>query len=134
MDAQAVIMAGGEGVRLRPLTAFLPKPLVPLVEEPVMGYCLRLLKMHGITDVGATLWYRPRDIRRAFARGESYGVKLTYYEEKRPMGTAGSMKMARDHLKGTLFVLSGDGLTDCDLSAALRFHREKFVKIWLKCL
>ena len=125
MSVQAMIMAGGEGVRLRPLTVYLPKPLVPLAGEPVMGYALRLLKSHGVEDVGVTLWYRPRDIRARFGRGEGYGVRLRYYEESHPMGTAGSMKMARDHLKGTFFVLSGDCLTDCDLTAALAFHREK---------
>lgn len=124
-NVQAIIMAGGEGVRLRPLTVYRPKPLVPLLGEPVMGYTLRLLKMHGITDVGATLWYRSRDIREAFGSGEKYGVRLTYYEENVQVGTAGSVAMARDHLKGTFAVLSGDGLTDCDLQAAIRFHREK---------
>lgn len=125
MNAQAIIMAGGEGMRLRPMTAYLPKPLVPLVGEPVMGYSLKLLKSCGVTDVGATLWYRPQEIRAAFGEGSSYGVHLRYYEEKSPMGTAGSVKMAKEHLQGTFIVLSGDGLTDLDLRKALAFHREK---------
>lgn len=124
-DVQAIIMAGGEGVRLRPLTVYRPKPLVPLLGEPVMGYAMRLLKMHAITDVGATLWYRPKDIRDAFGDGGKYGVELNYYEEIAPVGTAGSVAMARDHIRGTFVVLSGDGLTDCDLQSAIRFHREK---------
>ena len=125
LAVQAIIMAGGEGVRLRPLTMHMPKPLVPLLGEPVMGYALKLLRTHGITDVGATLWYQPRKIRAAFGKGEKWGVHLRYYEENVPMGTAGSMRMARDHLTGTFLVLSGDGLTDCDLTRALAFHREK---------
>ena len=125
LAAQAIIMAGGEGVRLRPLTMDLPKPLVPLLGEPVMGYALRLLTRHGITDVGATLWYQPRKIRAHFGKGDAWGVKMRYYEETAPLGTAGSVRMAREHLKGTFLVLSGDGLTDCDLTAALAFHREK---------
>lgn len=125
LSVQAIIMAGGEGVRLRPLTLNLPKPLVPLLGEPVMGYALKLLKMHGITDVGATLCYQPRKIRAAFGKGEKYGVKLKYFEETSPMGTAGSVRMAREQLKGTFLVLSGDGLTDCDLTRALSFHKEK---------
>ncbi len=125
MDVQAIIMAGGEGMRLRPLTAYIPKPLVPLLGEPVMGYSLKLLKSFGVTDVGATLWYRPKEIRDAFGDGGAYGVRLKYYEERVPMGTAGSVKMARGHLKGTFIVLSGDGLTDCDLKQAVAFHREK---------
>ena len=122
---QAIIMAGGEGVRLRPLTVERPKPLAPLLGEPVMGYAIRLLKRHGVSDIGASLWYQPRKIRDAFGKGENYGVHLKYYEESAPMGTAGSLRMAMDHLKGTFFVLSGDGLTDCDLTEALRFHQEK---------
>ena len=76
MAVQAIIMAGGEGVRLRPLTMHLPKPLVPLLGEPAMGYALKLLRAHGIQDVGATLCYQPRKIRAAFGKGEKYGVKL----------------------------------------------------------
>ena len=122
---QAIIMAGGEGVRLRPLTAHTPKPLCPLLGEPVMGYALKLLRRHGVSDIGVTLWYQPQKIRRYFHKGERYGVKLKYYEEKEPVGTAGSVKMAQKQLTDTFFVLSGDGLTDCDLTDALRFHKEK---------
>ena len=122
---QAIIMAGGEGVRLRPLTSHLPKPLCPLLGEPVMGYALKLLKAHGVTEIGATLWYQPQKIRRAFRKGEEYGVRLRYFEEREPLGTAGSVKLAKKQLTDTFFVLSGDGLTDCDLTAALQFHRQK---------
>ena len=125
MSIQAIIMAGGEGMRLRPLTSHIPKPLVPLLGEPVMGYSVKLLKTYGVRDIGATLWYQPEKIRRAFGSGEGYGVSLRYYEETEPLGTAGSVKMARDEIKESFFVLSGDGLTDCDLTDALRFHREK---------
>ncbi len=118
-------MAGGEGVRLRPLTAHTPKPLCPLLGEPVMGYAVKLLKAHGVSEIGVTLWYQPQKIRRAFHKGERYGVKLKYFEEKEPVGTAGSVKLARKQLTDTFFVLSGDGLTDCDLSEAIRFHKEK---------
>ena len=125
MTIQAIIMAGGEGVRLRPLTAHTPKPLAPLLGEAVMGYAIRLLKRHGCERIGATLWYLPEKIREAFGDGKGYGVRLKYYEEDVPMGTAGSMKLARKDVDGPFFVLSGDGLTDCDLTAALRFHQEK---------
>ncbi len=124
LSLQAMIMAGGEGVRLRPLTVALPKPLVPLVGEPVMGYALKLLKAHGVTDVTATLCYQPRKIREAFGRGEKYGVKLRYFEETTPLGTAGGVRAAARG-EGTTLVLSGDGLTDCDLTAALSYHRQK---------
>ena len=122
---QAIIMAGGEGIRLRPLTLSTPKPLVPLLDKPVMGYAVDLLKHHGMTRIGATLWYLPRRIRDAFGRGEKYGVQMRYFEETAPLGTAGSVKLAQSQLKDTFFVLSGDGLTDCDLSGALAYHRAK---------
>lgn len=118
-------MAGGEGERLRPLTCHLPKPLAPLLGEPVMGYSLKLLKHHGMENIGVTLWYQPGKIRRVFGRGEKYQVRLKYFEETEPLGTAGSVKLAQKSIAGTFFVLSGDGLTDCDLTEALRFHREK---------
>ena len=122
---QAIIMAGGEGARLRPLTCYTPKPLCPLLGEPVMGYALKLLKTHGAEDIGVTLWYQPQKIRKAFRKGEGYGVRLRYYEEKEPVGTAGSVKLAQKQLTEPFFVLSGDGLTDCDLTAAMAFHRSK---------
>lgn len=125
MSLQAIIMAGGEGVRLRPLTMHRPKPLVPLLGKPVMGYAIDLLKKHGMREIGVTLWYQPQKIRRCFGRGENLGVQLRYYEERQPLGTAGSVKMAKKQLRNTFFVLSGDGLTDCDLSSALQFHQEK---------
>ncbi len=125
MALQAIIMAGGEGVRLRPMTVLTPKPLVPLLGKPVMGYAVDLLKKHGLNDIGVTLWYQPQKIKKAFGRGEGYGVRVRYHEEKAPLGTAGSVKMAQKHLKETFFVLSGDGLTDCDLKKALSFHKEK---------
>ena len=125
MGLQAIIMAGGEGMRLRPLTSHIPKPLVPLLGEPVMRYSVKLLKTHGVREIGATLWYQPEKIRRAFGSGERDGVSLRYYEETEPLGTAGSVKMAKGEISQPFFVLSGDGLTDCDLTDALRFHREK---------
>ena len=125
LSLQAIIMAGGEGVRLRPLTMHTPKPLAPLLGKPVMGYAIELLKAHGIKNIGVTLWYRPRMISRAFGKGEGWGVQLKYFEETEPLGTAGSVKMAKDDIREPFFVLSGDGLTDCDLTDALAFHRKK---------
>ncbi|MBR6753753.1 MAG: hypothetical protein IKM05_06975, partial [Clostridia bacterium] len=114
-----------EGVRLRPMTLHCPKPLVPLLGKPVMAYTLQLLKKHGINEAGVTLWYQPKAIRAAFRDGEKMGMKLRYFEETSPMGTAGSVGMAREWLHDTFFVLSGDGLTDCDLTEAMRFHKQK---------
>jgi mannose-1-phosphate guanylyltransferase/phosphomannomutase len=125
MALQAIIMAGGEGVRLRPLTLDKPKPLVPVLNEPVMGYSLKLLHRHGLLDVAATVAYLPQAIRDAFGKGEKYGVRLRYFEEAHPMGTAGSVRTAHGMVADTFVVLSGDGLTDCDLTEAIAFHKSK---------
>ncbi len=125
MAIQAVIMAGGEGVRLRPLTLDKPKPLVPILGEPVMGYALKLLSRHGLTEVAATLQYLPKAIRDTFGKGDAYDVRLRYLEETAPRGTAGSVRMTKGMTADTFVVLSGDGLTDCDLNEAMAFHRSK---------
>ena len=122
---KAIIMAGGEGSRLRPLTCDCPKPMVPLMDRPVMEYALALLKRHGVAEAGVTLGYLPDRVTSYFGEGEEFGLRLRYYTEKRPLGTAGGVRQARDFLDETFAVLSGDGVTDCDLSAALRFHRER---------
>ncbi len=122
---KAMIMAGGEGMRLRPMTCDCPKPMLPLMGRPVMEYALRLLKRHGVREAGVTLMYLPERVREYFGDGEEYGLSLRYYVEKRPLGTAGSVRQAADFLDETFVVLSGDGVTDCDLTAALAFHREK---------
>ena len=122
MAMQAVIMAGGAGMRLRPMTCDCPKPLVPLCGAPVMDYALRLLARYGYDCATATLCYRPQDIKSAFGEGR-HGVTLRYSEEKTPLGTAGSVLHALEGDADTVLVLSGDGLTGCDLSDALRFHQ-----------
>lgn len=122
MSMQTVIMAGGEGARLRPLTQSMPKPLAPLCGEPVMGYTLRLLQRHGINSATATLWYRPDDVMREFGL-QKHGVTLRYSTETTPLGTAGSVLRAIGQPHDTTLVLSGDGLTHCDLTQAYAFHR-----------
>ena len=122
---KAVIMAGGEGSRLRPLTCDMPKPMMPVLDRPIMEYALRLLRRHGITRAAVTLGYMPDRVRDYFGDGSRLGVELSYYVEKAPLGTAGGVKAAAGFLDETFIVLSGDGLTDCDLSAALEFHRRK---------
>lgn len=122
---KAIIMAGGEGSRLRPLTCACPKPMAPLMDRPVMAYALELLKKHGITNVGVTLQYLPDRITEFFGDGGEYGVAMTYFTEDQPLGTAGSVKLAEKFLDETLVILSGDGLTDCDLTQAIQFHRDR---------
>ena len=122
---QAIIMAGGEGSRLRPLTCDRPKPMVPMLNRPVMEFTVDLLKKHGISDIGVTLQYMPQEIINHFGEGSRQGVNMQYFIEEEPLGTAGSVKNAAGFIKDTFIVVSGDALTDFDLSEALAFHRAK---------
>jgi len=122
---KAVIMAGGEGSRLRPLTCNRPKPMVPVLNRPMMTYIVELLKKHGITDIAVTLQYMPESIKDHFGNGGEHGVNMKYFIEETPLGTAGSVKNACEFLDDTFVVISGDALTDFDLGSAVRFHRQK---------
>lgn len=123
---KAVIMAGGEGRRLRPMSLGLPKPMVPLFDKPVLEYIIALLRRHGITDICITLCYRPQSVMEYFRDGAGFGVNLSYFIEDKPLGTAGSVKAAMDRL-GTddFLVLSGDAVCDLDLTGLMEFHRER---------
>jgi len=130
-------MAGGEGSRLRPLTANLPKPLLPVANRPVMEHVLRLLRRHGITDTVVTLQFLASLVRNYFGDGDELGMTLQYATEERPLGTAGSVKNAESALRDeTFLVISGDALTDVDLSAMIEFHRERgaLVTVGLKAV
>ncbi|NLY30544.1 MAG: NTP transferase domain-containing protein [Firmicutes bacterium] len=122
---KAVIMAGGQGSRLRPLTCDLPKPMVPMANRPMMEYIIELLCRHGFRDIAVTTYYLPEVIEEYFEDGAPWGVKLRYFQEDRPLGTAGSVKNASVFLNETFLVISGDCLTDFDLDAALAYHRGK---------
>lgn len=122
---KAVIMAGGEGSRLRPLTCDLPKPMVPIMNFPLMEHVIELLKKHGITEIAVTLAYLPQRIREYFGNGAGLGVTLKYFVEESPLGTAGSVKNVQGFLDDTFIVISGDSLTNLNISAAIEFHRKK---------
>ncbi|MGI9033776.1 MAG: sugar phosphate nucleotidyltransferase [Acidimicrobiales bacterium] len=122
---KAVIMAGGEGTRLRPLTSNSPKPLMSLVNRPMMEHIVRLLKSHGFDDVVVTLAFLPQAIRSYFGDGEDFGVRLVYATEETPLGTAGSVSNAKKELDEPFLVISGDVLTDIDLTAIVDFHKER---------
>lgn len=123
MIEQVIIMAGGEGRRLRPLTEQRPKPLLPLLGQPVIAHTLHLLRRHGITHAAITLCYRAQDIMNALGNGSAYGVALDYQVEEIPRGTAGSVRDAAHSAAGTVLVLSGDSLTDADLTSLYTRHR-----------
>ncbi|MFI5274167.1 MAG: sugar phosphate nucleotidyltransferase [Ktedonobacterales bacterium] len=122
---KAVVMAGGEGSRLRPLTVTRPKPMVPIVGRPVMEHILNLLKAHGITDVVVTVQYMASAIEDYFGDGAQLGMNIAYSREEVPLGTAGSVKNAEDLLDEPFLVISGDALTDFDLSAIIAYHQQK---------
>ena len=121
---KAVIMAGGEGTRLRPLTSNAPKPLLPLVNKPMMEHIVDLLRTHGFDDIVVTVAFMANAIRTYFGDGSEFGVKMVYATEETPLGTAGSVRNAMEHLDERFLVISGDVLTDIDLGAILAFHDE----------
>lgn len=119
-----MIMAAGMGTRLKPLTDPVPKPMVPILNTPVMAYSVKLLKKHGITDIVANTHYNPDFICNYFGKGDKFGVQLHYSFEEELLGTAGGVKNNKDFLNETFFVLSGDALTDIDLTDMYAFHRK----------
>jgi mannose-1-phosphate guanylyltransferase / phosphomannomutase len=122
---KAVVMAGGEGTRLRPLTSNQPKPMVPIVGKPCMEHIIELLRSHGFDEVIVTLAFLPQAIRSYFGTGETLGVEIAYSVEESPLGTAGSVGLASGMLDDTFLVISGDALCDIDLTQLVEFHRER---------
>lgn len=122
---KAVVMAGGSGSRLRPLTIGRPKPMVPIVNKPVLAHIFDLLKHHDFSEVIITVQYMADHIEDYFGDGSSLGLDIHYSVEEIPLGTAGGVKNAQRYLDETFLVISGDALTDINLSDVLRFHREK---------
>ena len=122
---KAVVMAGGSGSRLRPLTVNRPKPMVPMVNKPVIAHIRDLLKKHGITEVVVTLQYMPDVIQDFFGDGREMGMAFHYSVEEVPLGTAGSVKKAQEYLDDTFLVISGDAVTDFDLRAIIEHHRAR---------
>ncbi len=119
-------MAGGEGTRLRPLTSNQPKPMVSLCGKPCMEYIVELIKRHGIDETVVTLMFLPKMIRDYFGDGSSLDMGINYSVEQSPAGTAGSVKLAEDHLRDdTFIVISGDALTDFDLTEVVAFHKQR---------
>jgi mannose-1-phosphate guanylyltransferase/phosphomannomutase len=129
---RAVLMAGGSGTRLRPLTCDLPKPMVPILNRPIAEHIINLLKRHNINEVIATLHYLPDAMRDYFQDGSDFGIQMTYaVEEDQPLGTAGCVKNIAELLDETFLVISGDSITDFDLTAAIAFHKKQKSKATL---
>jgi mannose-1-phosphate guanylyltransferase len=119
---QAVILVGGEGTRLRPLTTGVPKPIVTFVDRPFMAYMLQWLAGHGVDDVIMACGFLPDAVEAALGDGSQYGVRLRYLQEPEPRGTAGALKFAEDLLDDRFLMLNGDVLTDVDVGAQIAQH------------
>jgi len=122
---KAVVMAGGAGSRLRPMTIQRPKPMVPIINKPVMSHILDLLKRHGITEVIITVQYLADFIQNFFGDGSNLGMRIHYSVEETPLGTAGSVKNAEALLDDTFIVISGDALTNFNITKIVEYHRKK---------
>ncbi len=124
MKTSAIILVGGEGTRLRPLTLDLPKPIVPVLDRPFLRFQLDLLRRAGIEDVVLCVAFRPDRIREVLGDGSKDGVRLSYVLEERPLGTGGAVKNAESILGDRVVVMNGDVLADLDLDAILQTHEE----------
>jgi mannose-1-phosphate guanylyltransferase len=121
---QALILAGGEGTRLRPLTSTIPKPVVPLANRPHMAFMIDWLRRHGVDDVILACGFMAAAVRRVLADGESLGVRLRYVEEPKPLGTGGALRYAGELLDERFLMLNGDVLSDFDLSTQIAHHEK----------
>ncbi|MHB8657286.1 MAG: sugar phosphate nucleotidyltransferase [Solirubrobacteraceae bacterium] len=122
-EVQALILAGGEGTRLRPLTSTVPKPVVPLAGRPFISYMVQWLRGHGVDDVILSCGFMAGGVREVLGDGSTLGVRLRYLEEPEPLGTGGALKFAEDLLDERFFMLNGDVLSDIDLTEQLAQHR-----------
>ena len=122
---QALILAGGKGTRLRPLTVYTPKPVVPICNRPFLLYQIDTLRRAGVTDITLSLSYQPNKIEQQIGDGSEFGVRVKYTVEPQPMGTAGAYKFAEELIREPTVVFNGDILTDLDLKAVIRGHKER---------
>lgn len=120
---QAVILAGGKGTRLKPYTTNFPKPLMPVGDKPILEIIIHKLKNNGITDIIFSTGHLEELIRAYFGNGEKFGVKITYYKEDKPLGTAGSVRLFRDKLKTDFILMNGDVISDMNFNDLYSFHK-----------
>ncbi len=122
---QALILAGGKGTRLRPLTVYTPKPIVPLVNRPFLLYQIEVLRKAGIEEITLSLSYQPDKIQHILGNGQDFGVRLRYVTEPSPMGTGGAYRFASENIRETTVVFNGDILTDLDIAKLIEYHQSK---------
>lgn len=124
-DMKAIILIGGLGTRLRPLTCNTPKPLLPVVNKPFLLYQIELIKKYGIRDIVLCMAYLPAEFKKYFGDGRKFGVKISYAIEKKPLGTGGAIKNAERFIKGPVLIFNGDVLTDLNLAKLIKTHKLK---------
>jgi len=129
---KAIILAGGFGTRLRPLTNDIPKPLLPIKGKPIIEHAIKNFKKHGIEDIILSIGFMADKIKNYFGNGGKWGVKISYIVEDEPLGTGGAIKKAAQGLKETFLVINGDNLADFDWQSAIKTHQEKNAKITLQ--
>ncbi|GAF89345.1 unnamed protein product, partial [marine sediment metagenome] len=122
---KAVILAGGLGTRLHPLTVDQPKPMIPVANRPLMSYIVELLAQHGFNDLRVLLYHQPEVIKKYFKDGSDYNVRISYFEASQDFGTAGAVRFACQGEKEPVLVVSADLLTDFDLTSIVNFHKQK---------
>jgi len=122
---KAMILAAGEGTRLRPLTLDCPKPMLPVAGRPLLEHTVEWLRRHGVSEIAVNLHYKPLSITGHFGDGSRFGVAITYSHEEQLLGTAGAVKRLEHFFHGTFVVIYGDVLTDLDLTAMAAFHRDR---------
>jgi mannose-1-phosphate guanylyltransferase len=125
MPKKALVLAGGIGTRLKPITHEIPKPLVPLHDKPIIQHTLDLLKKYGIKDVILSVGYRREKIKEYFGNGKRFGLNITYIEEDEPLGTGGPLRLAKEFLTETFVMCNGDELKNIDLFDMYMFHKER---------
>lgn len=122
---KAIILIGGLGTRLRPLTCNTPKPLLPVINKPFLLYQIELIKKYGIRDIVLCTAYLPSEFKKCFSDGRKFGVKISYAVEKKPLGTGGAIKNAEKFVKGPVLIFNGDVLTDLNLAKLIKIHKLK---------
>lgn len=129
MLSQAVILVGGQGTRLQPLTNLLPKPMIPVLNRPFVEHTIAYLKSHQVREVILTVSHLPEVVQGYLGDGRNLGMRLIYGMENVPLGTAGAVKNVEPYLEGTFAVFNGDIFTTLDLTDMLAFHRKKRAKV-----
>jgi len=125
---KALILAGGKGTRLKPITDEIPKPLLPLQGKPIIQHTIDLLKKHGITEIYLSIGHMGDKIKEYFGDGSRFGTNIIYIEEKEPMGTAGPLKLAKEYLTETFLMCNADELKNIDLTDMYLFHKAQGAK------